>query len=507
MSDRRYRPQSLLSAPDASPVLTREEATALAEKLLGMVRSRSEGVIIEHTVRSTATVGSGRVLGSKDDDQLSISFDSKFGSGLPVTIGANQRDDATLRRVVEQATSIATPLPLAADEEPDDPDDPKYHTYDKKEYVPVSLWHDSTVAAMDAAPGEVAGQVLEQVKGADLVASAMVGLTARSALYMYQPGMTAWVRETDCELTVTARAPDGTASGWAGQASRDWSTITPRTVVQAAVDLANKGRKPMALEPGRRTAILGPAAVAQLVRRMAPMFDAFDSDNGKTPFSLHSESGKKNKIGLRVFDPRLTLVSDPADPAGGFAPFFEPNGTGIPGLPNPSITWVEAGVLQHLAYNIYYSLKMGTTACEEPYSVHLKPVPGTHTATIDEMIANCTDGVYVNRFSNVSAVDFKTGTMTGMTRDGCFHIKDGKIDRPVQNYRFIESPFFVFNKVKMIGVPERVPMGQTPPMPREFRDFFAWPPLGQGARWPRVPVIVPPMMVEDFSFTALADAV
>jgi hypothetical protein len=97
--------------------------------------------------------------------------------------------------------------------------------------------------------------------------------------------------------------------------------------------------------------------------------------------------------------------------------------------------------------------------------------------------------------------------MTGMTRDGCFHIQDGKIDRPANNYRFTESPFFVFNKLKMIGTAHRTALGYTPPTPMDFGDFSAWPPLGWATRWPHAPIIVPPMMIEDFSFTALADAV
>jgi len=507
MGDHGSRPLSLLSAPEERRVLAREEAIALAQKLLGMVHDRSVGVLIEHAARAVATVGDGRVLGSNTGDDLRISFDSQFGSGLPVTIQTNQLDDATLRRVVARAASIATPLPLAEDVEPDDPDDPKYHTYDKREYLPVSLWHDSTVAAMDSAPGAVAAQLLEQAKGAGLVASATVGLTARSALYMYQPGLTAWVQETDCELTVTARTSDATASGWAGAASRDWSAISPSTVCKAAIDFADRGRHPVAVEPGRRTVILGPAAVAQLLRPMAPMFDALLTDNQGTPFSTRSRIGRKDKLGLQVFDPGLTLISDPADPDGGFPPFFEADGSGIPGLPLMKMTWVEAGILRNLAYNTNYALARGKDWSEVPYSVRLEPALGTPTATLSEMIANCKEGIYVNRFSDVSVTDYKTGMMTGVTRDGCFHVKDGSIDRPLNNYRFTESPFFVFNKVKMIGAPERAALGYTPPSPSDFLKFASWPPAGRSARWPRAPIIAPAMMIDDFNFTALADAV
>jgi hypothetical protein len=50
-------------------------------------------------------------------------------------------------------------------------------------------------------------------------------------------------------------------------------------------------------------------------------------------------------------------------------------------------------------------------------------------------------------------------------------------------------------------------MGYTPPADSDFKGFGAWPPLGRATRWPLAPLVVPPMMIEDFSFTALADAV
>jgi predicted Zn-dependent protease len=129
--------------------------------------------------------------------------------------------------------------------------------------------------------------------------------------------------------------------------------------------------------------------------------------------------------------------------------------------------------------------------------VRLTTVPGTKTATIDEMIANCQEGVYVNRFSDLTLIDHPSGMMTGVTRDGCFFIKNGKIDKAIKNFRFTDSPFFAFNNVDLIGAPERVAFGNTAPLGASI-----W-----RRGWPRLPVIVPPMMIRDFNFSALASAV
>jgi predicted Zn-dependent protease len=114
------------------------------------------------------------------------------------------------------------------------------------------------------------------------------------------------------------------------------------------------------------------------------------------------------------------------------------------------------------------------------------------------MIANCSEGIYVNRLSNVEQLDPQSGLQTGVTRDGCFLIKDGRIDRPVKNFRFVDSPMYFLNRLVAIGAPQRVALGFMQRSPSE-PDYVS--------QWPRRPMIVPPLMVDDFNFTMLSDAV
>jgi predicted Zn-dependent protease len=224
---------------------------------------------------------------------------------------------------------------------------------------------------------------------------------------------------------------------------------------------------------------------------------------GNTPFSEFDGAAAKNKIGQRVIDRRLRLVSDPSDALGGFPPFYEQGGNGPPGLPIPAVTWIDEGILKTLAYTLTDG--WGRPWSEYPYSVRLESMPGISTATVDEMIAACDDGVLITRFDNVSIVDNRAGTLSGVTRDGCFHIRHGAIDRPVKNFRFLESPLHAFNRVHMIGVAMRAALGQEAPTQADFYGTFSS--RGRWSRWPRSPVMAPALMIEDFSLTALADAV
>jgi predicted Zn-dependent protease len=481
------------------PVLSRDAMLAIGHKLLGMVRDSSFRIRIEHSARAVTRIADGRVLSTDDGDRIIVTFDSEFGSGIPVEIHTNQLDDATLRRVVTVAESLAPPKRPPADVDGDDLDDPQYFTFQSQPIPSAALWYAPTVRAMASARGETIPRLADRLRGSGLVGAATVGIAARSVLYLYKQGLTAFAEETDAEVTVTARTPDGGASGWSGEAHRNWSQIHADRVADRAVQLAQMGRNRVGLEPGRRTVILGPTAVAQLIQKMAQGFKGRDTRMGFTPFSAN-ENGRRTKVGLRVFDPRIDLVSDPDDPVGGYPPFFEPTPFGLEsrifGYPMRPMAWIEQGVLKNLAYDVLDGNSRRLVPSEMPLSIRLSASAGTALASIDEMITQCKDGVYINRFSEVDLVDPRMiGFMTGVTRDGCFYVKDGKIVKPVKNFRFLDSPYLAFTRVEMIGASQRVAFG--------YKGIVS----ELSGRWPQLPVIAPPMMIRDFNLVATADAV
>ena len=119
------------------------------------------------------------------------------------------------------------------------------------------------------------------------------------------------------------------------------------------------------------------------------------------------------------------------------------------------------------------------------------PESGGALLTVEEMIANCKMGIYVNRFAQLFTIDQARGVVTGLTNSGCFLVRNGKIDKPVRDFRFVESPWYFLNRVQAIGTSERTAFGYSP---------------YQGD-WPIAPTIVPPLMITDFNFVSLADAV
>jgi len=457
------------------PVLTREAALAVCHKVIDW--STADGVTaeLEHRAFGVTRVNRAHGHSATDRSTLNLTISVRFGAKATTRVSINQVDDATLKTAVAYAERTAKQT-LGAPQLLSQP------TINERPrpVAPTALWHEGSVDALLESRSAVLPAILDRVRAARLGSSIFVGASARAQCYVEKGGASVFGEETDTELTVTCWTPDFRGSGWGGQAARDWRALDAARVTEHAVDLTRRSMQTYALEPGRRTAILGPAAVAQLVRPMAYAFDAMSTiEHQRTPFSLPPHG---SKLGLRVFDPRITMQSDPADVEGGYLPFF---GDGYPLVP---MTWVRGGVLENLAYAPGYGASRGKMPyAQVPYSVRL----GGGTSTLEEMIANCKEGVYVNRFSGVTIKDDRTGVMSGTTRDGCFLVRNGVIDRAIRNFRFLESPWFVFNRIEMIGEPRRAALGYTP----------------DGEAWPLPPIIVPPIMVRDFNFSALADAV
>jgi predicted Zn-dependent protease len=292
-------------------------------------------------------------------------------------------------------------------------------------------------------------------------------------------GVSRYYPSTRVNFSTTVRDPKGTGSGWAGVDDYDIARVDMRAVGQRALEKCLMSRNPVALEPGRYTTILEPQAVADLWRTLLlePMRRSSNEDASLAQVQPFYRSPNQSKIGEHILDERLTFSSDPMDPIGGFVPFLWDSAY-VP------TKWIDRGYLRELWYDYFYGLvQLGKEhGLVMPFSWRLSG----GTTTKEEMIATTKRGLLVTRLHNLAPSDGKSATCTGYTRDGLWLIEDGKISKPVKNFRFTESPLFVFNKIEQLGPSERVFSG-----PYDFDNAL----------------IAPTLKVNDFNFTQLADAV
>jgi predicted Zn-dependent protease len=382
-----------------------------------------------------------------------------------------QFDDAGLRQAVENAERV---LQVGGREF-------EWHgeTYFDDPILTPTLWSDATHGLDAEARTALAEHLMAPVETAGFLSAGALHIAAESRATLAPRGTFRYYRTTSVACSTTARDAKGTTSGWAGINHYDLRQIDPAAIAARALDKCRRAQNPVAIEPGRYTAILEPQAMADL---MAPLFeipmnmDRFTAELGMGPWASRPGFSKINE---HVLDSRLTVRADPMDADGGFLPFDVQSGVAY----HP-VDWISRGVLRALSYGRRYALRELGKELGLPNSgsFRLMSVPGTPTVTVETMIANTERGLLVTRFYGVRVVDDASMLCTGFTRDGLWLIERGKIAKPVKNFRFKESPLFILNNVDEIGVPTRV---------------FA----------PDRSYVAPAMRVRDFSFAGLADAV
>jgi predicted Zn-dependent protease len=246
-------------------------------------------------------------------------------------------------------------------------------------------------------------------------------------------GLRAHERTTDATCLALA-AVDG-ASGYAERTSWRAGEIDPAAVAREAAAKAERTRGAVDAPPARYRAVLEPYAIAELL-----YYTAFDMFNGQA--LLEERSWFAGRIGERGFDPKVTLVDDGLDPQG------LPRSFDFEGTPKQRVVLVEEGVIRDTVWdreNAARAVRTSTghalplaTRAEGAVATAVVMSPGEAEST-DELAELVGDGIYVTRLHYLGVVNPREGVITGMTKDGTFRIRDGKVAEPLVNLRFTVS--------------------------------------------------------------------
>jgi predicted Zn-dependent protease len=450
-------------ASGAPGLLTRDDAKALADRVLSFAAGDQARVNVASEWSGNTRFADGRITTSGGITDTSVTVTVTVGRRR-ASASSNVLEDASLRRTADLAARLARLSP----EDPELMPELGPQTYASVDaFVERTADLDPETRAnavrrtVDAAlsEGKVAGSIF---------AAGFIEANARAVAVATSNGLFAYHRTTDVDLSVTARTPDGTGSGWARSGSRDWGAIDPSAIGRTAARKAVTSRNPQTIEPGMYTAVLEPQAVTDLIPLLGAALNARNADEGRGAFS---KPGGGTRLGEKVADARVTLYSDPADPALRGAPFDNE------GLPIRRMVWIENGVLRNLAYTRFWAQKQGVAPTGGALAGGLA-LAGSKKST-DEIVAGCARGVLVTHFFYIRSLDPRTVLQTGLTRDGAFLIADGKIERPLKNFRWNESPLLMLNRLEDVGTPEPTAAGR----------------------------LMPALRVSNFNFTSLSDAV
>ena len=443
---------SLYSEEEAKKILSRVVHYSKADGCEAILTGVSSGNI-RYARNSVSTAG--------ESMDATLVVQSHYGKKVG-TATINEFDDASLEKVVRRAEELAT---LA-------PENPEFmEPLPQQKYGESKTFSEPTAKITPDFRSESAAKSINLAKSNDVTAAGFLEDGRSVTAMMNNKGLFAYNRSTNVTYTVTMRTNDGTGSGWVTRDFNDVSKLNTSEASKVAIDKALQSRNAKAIEPGKYTVILEPAASAELLRNMLFNMNARPADEGR---SFLSKKGGGTKLGEKIFDERINFYTDPWHDEVPAAPWTSD------GQARKKMDIIRNGVVKNIFYDRYWASQK---------NVESVPFPGNAimeggTASVEDMIKDTKKGILVTRFWYIRAVDPQTLLYTGLTRDGTFFIENGKIKHPIKNFRFNESPVIMLNNLETLGKQVRVSAG------------------GGGVNF-----FLPYMKLRDFTFTSLSDAV
>jgi PmbA protein len=347
---------------------------------------------------------------------LRIVRDGRIG-----TASTNRIDDEGLRGLAERAGEAANSA-VAEEDFPGLPD---------PEPLPHVEGFDEAVAAIG--PEEQARHARSAIDAGtsvELFGFFTSGVTEMAVAST--TGLEAEQRMTDATTLVVAAGDR--ASGYATQTSWSAPGIDPAAVGREASEKADRTRNAKTIGPAPYRAVLEPYALADLVSYFS--YDGFGA-NGL----LEGRSYLTGRLGEKIMDEKLSIHDDALDPRG------LPKGFDFEGVPKQRVPLIENGVAKGVVWDRTSAARAGeghATTGHAPPHVYRQygplafalSVAGGEVDSLDDLCELVGDGIYVTRLHYLGVVDPREGVITGMTRDGTFRIRDGKVAEPLVNLRF-----------------------------------------------------------------------
>ncbi|MCG2584828.1 TldD/PmbA family protein [Massilia sp. TS11] len=443
-------------------LLNQEESKKILDRVLAF--SKADECTVSLSGSRTGNIRYARnsvsTAGLNENMQLTVqvSFGKRTG-----TASINEFDDKALETVVRRAEDVARLAPENPEHMP---------VLGPQDFKPAPTFLASTAAIDPEYRASVAAASINACKKAGLTAAGFfIDNTAFEAVATSK-GLFGHTEYTNFDFTVTTRTEDGRGSGWVGRSANDIKLFDPHEASQVAIEKALRSVEAKAIEPGRYTVILEPAASVGLMNFMFNGFNARQADEGR---SFLSKKGGGTRLGEKLFDEQVNIWADPWNKDVPVSPWDRGSL-----LAREKQDIIKNGVVANLNYPRYWAQKQGKVAKGAPGNI----IMAGGNKSLEELIAGTKKGVLVTRTWYIRLVDAQSVLLTGLTRDGTFYIENGKIKHPVKNFRFNESPVTMLNNIEELGRP-----------------------VVLGGDESSLRFVVPPMRIRDFNFSSLSDAV
>ncbi|MCB1025068.1 MAG: TldD/PmbA family protein [Acidobacteria bacterium] len=434
-------------------LLTEKEAKQITDKILSFVKADDASVSVQSEKYSHLRFADNSFLTSGNTVErgasITVWIKGKRGSSSTTDLG-----DASLKAMVKQAEQIAEISPVDRQYLP---------TLGKQKYVESKSFAKDTEDISLPARAKQIGDILNKSKSSNVISAGFHEARTVASGFATKNNNFGFEKRSSASLSLTARTPDGQSSGYFQRSSVDINDLDTQRIAGEAIKKASEGKNARTIGPGVYTVILEPQAVEDLLGGINFQFDARRAEEGRSPFSALQG---KTKLGEKIFDSRLNILSDPWNTQVPASPSAQD------GIPAEKLYLVKNGVVENLIYSRFWAKEKGKSPTPGPVNTIIES--SGETASIEEMIKATKRGLIISHFWYIRSTDPRTASVTGLTRDGIWMIEDGKIAYPVKNFRFNQSliQMLADGNVEMISTPERVGTGNASLLPAfKLKEF------------------------------------
>ena len=223
-------------------------------------------------------------------------------------------------------------------------------------------------------------------------------------------------------------------------ADRKWNQDTfTRLYAESAQQLSVISNDEQKVEPGSYKVYLSPSALNEIIEMMSWGGFSYKANKiGSSPLHLMAK-------GDREFDKSVSFSEDLSN---GISPkfhsdgFIKPNNTEL----------ITEGKYQKSLISprsaLEYSVKHNAAEdYESPVSIKLE----TGKINSKKILETLGTGIYLNNLWYLNFSDRNNARVTGLTRFGCFYVKDGELIGPINTMRFDETMYNIFG-TKLAGL-------------------------------------------------------
>lgn len=441
-------------------MIGKEKALEILKKVISMSNAEQTEAVLSGGKSFVTAYANNYIHRNSGTEDYTLSVRVAFGKKVGAA-SVNDLSEESIEKVVKDAMLIAE----------NQRENPDFVSFAKPEYVEINEeagFSEDTANFGAMQRAEAVKKIIDAAKEKKLNATGTFEVEINELAVVNSLNVERYAKRTVASLKSVVLGEN--SSGYSKESAVNVKDISVERVLNESIGVAEKGKNPSAVEPGKYEVILTPYALAEFISHLGYL-------------TLNARALKEGssflvgKFGQKLLGDNITMLDD------GLSKETIPMPFDFEGVPKKKVIFFENGVAKGVVYDTLTAYKEGkeSTGHALPQPSPFSPYPMNFImeggqSSVEEMISHVEKGLFVQRFWYTNPMDPRKAVITGMTRDGLFLIENGKITKPLQNMRFTESIITALNNAVELSETKKI-----------IYDM--------------VPMTVPYARIKDFTFT------